>query len=129
MSCKISGFLNFHVSHLNYDQFKLYLQNTLNTLKMTMVYFEELQSRWAAGQYVCIYIYIYIYIYICTRLAYTTDTVPPGYGLVRHNSMFVRLLLVYQFILNLNLSVNILLRTFKSFLGKYNIVCIFYTNK
>ena len=46
---------------------------------------------------------IYIYIYkICTRLVYTTDTVPLGYGLVCHNSTFVRLLLVYQFILNSN---------------------------
>ena len=75
---------------------------------------------------VCVYICIYIYIYkICTQLVYTTDTVPLGYGSVCHNSTFVRLLLVYQFILNLNLIVNILLRAFKSFLGKYNIVCIF----
>ena len=65
------------------------------------------------------------YIYICTRLVYTTDTVPLGYGSVCHNSMFVRLLLVYQFIFNLNLTVDILLRAFKSFLGKYSIVCIF----
>ena len=71
-----------------------------------------------------------MYIYkICTRLVYTTDTVPLGYGSVCHNSTFVRLLLVYQYILNLNLTVNILLKTFKSFLGKYSIVCIFYTNK
>ena len=56
---------------------------------------------------------------------YTTDTVPLGYGSVCHNSTFVRLLLVYQFILNLNLTVNILLRAFKSFLGKYSIVCFF----
>ena len=34
-------------------------------------------------------------------------------------------LLIYQFILNLNLTVNILLKAFKSFLGKYSIVCIF----
>ena len=78
-----------------------------------------------AGLQVDMYIYnIYIYI-ICTRLVYTTDTVPLGYGSVCHNSTFVRLLLVYQFILNLNLTVNILLRAFKSFLGKYGIVCIF----
>ena len=43
VSFKISGFLNFHVSHLNYEKFKLYLQNTLNTLKTTRVYFEVLQ--------------------------------------------------------------------------------------
>ena len=44
MSCKISGFLNFHVSHLNYEKFKLCLQNTLNTLKMTRVYFGVLHD-------------------------------------------------------------------------------------
>ena len=49
-----------------------------------------------------VHIYIYIYIYICTRLVYTTDTVPLGYESVCHNSTFVRLLLVYQFILNSN---------------------------
>ena len=71
-------------------------------------------------------VYIYIYIYkICTRLVYTADTVPLGYGPVCHNSTFVRLLLVYQFILNLNLTVNILLRALRSFLGKSSIVCIF----
>ena len=86
------------------------------------------RSRWAAGRYVYIYIYIYIYI-ICTWLVYTTDTVPLGYGSICHNSTFVRLLLVYQFILNLNLTVNILLRAFKSFLGKYIIVLFIYTNK
>ena len=78
------------------------------------------------GMYVCVYIYIYK---ICIQLVYTPDTVPRGYGLVCHNSTFVQLLLVYKFILNLNLTVNILLRAFKSFLGKYSIVCIFYTNK
>ena len=62
---------------------------------------------------------------ICTRLVYTTDTVPLGYRSVCHNSTFVLLLLVFQFIFNLNLIVNILLRAFKSFLGKYSIVCIF----
>ena len=82
----------------------------------------QARSRWAAGRYVYIYICIYK---ICTRLVYTTDTVSLGYGSVCHNSTFVRLLLVYQFILNLNLTVNILLRVFKSFLGKYSIVCIF----
>ena len=71
-----------------------------------------------------IYIYIYIYI-ICIQLVYTTDTVLLGYGSVCHNSTFVRLLLVYQFIINLNLTVNILLSSFKSFLGKYSIICIF----
>ena len=44
MSCKISGFLNFHVSHLNYEKFKLFLQNILNTLKTTRVYFGVLQA-------------------------------------------------------------------------------------
>ena len=68
--------------------------------------------------------YIYIYI-ICTWLVYTTDTVPLGYRSVCHNSTFVRLILVYQFIINLNLTVNILLMAFKSFLVKYSIICIF----
>ena len=45
MSCKISGFLNFHVSHLKYEKFKLCLQNTLNTLKMTRLYFGVLHYR------------------------------------------------------------------------------------
>ena len=39
MSCTISGFLNFNVSHLNYEKFNLCLQNTLNMLKTTRVYF------------------------------------------------------------------------------------------
>ena len=39
-----SGFLNFHVSHLNYKKFNLCLQNTLNTLKTTKVYFGVLQK-------------------------------------------------------------------------------------
>ena len=78
------------------------------------------------GLQASMYIYIYIYIYIiCTWLVYTTGTVQLGYGSICHNSTFVRLLLVYQFILDLNLTVNILLRAFKSILGKYNIVCIF----
>ena len=71
----------------------------------------------AAGLHAGMYIYI--------RLVYTIDTVSLGYRSVCHNSTFVRLLLVYQFILNLNLTVNILLRALKSFLGKYSIVCIF----
>ena len=70
-----------------------------------------------ADMCVCVCVYIYIY-KICTRLVYTTDIVPLGYGSVCHNSTFVRLLLVYQFILNLNLTIKILLRAFKSFLGK-----------
>ena len=97
-----------------------------------MISVHKIMNHWhgLAGLQAGMYIYIYIYIYkICTRLVYTTDTVQVGYGSVCHNSAFVRLLLVYQFILNLNLTVNILLRAFKSFLGKYNIVCIFYTNK
>ena len=43
VSCKLSRFLNFHVSHLNHETFKLCLQNTLNMSKMTMVYFGVLQ--------------------------------------------------------------------------------------
>ena len=83
-------------------------------------------ARLQAGMCVCVSIYIYIYIYkVCTRLVYITDTVPLGYGSVCHNSTFVRLLLVYQFIFNLNLTINILLRAFKSCLGKYSIICIF----
>ena len=54
-------------------------------------------SRWATSRYIYIYIYT-----ICIWLVYTTDTVPLGFGSVCHNSTFVRLLLVYQFILNSN---------------------------
>ena len=39
----ISGCLRFHVLHSIYKNFKLYLQNTLNMLKMTRVYFRVLQ--------------------------------------------------------------------------------------
>ena len=82
-----------------------------------------------ADMCVCIYIYIYIYI-IWTRLVYTTDTVPLSYRLVCHNSTFVRLLWVYKFILNLNLTVNILLRAFKSiFFRKIQYNMYFFTNK
>ena len=42
MSCKISEFLNFPVSHLNYKKFKLCLQYTLNMSKTIRVYFEVL---------------------------------------------------------------------------------------
>ena len=42
--CKISGFLNFHFSHLIYEKFNLCLQNTLNMSKMTRVYFGALQG-------------------------------------------------------------------------------------
>ena len=42
MSCTISGFLNFHVLHLNYEKFNLCLQNTLNMSKTTRVYFGAL---------------------------------------------------------------------------------------
>ena len=77
------------------------------------------QSCWAAGQ--CKHGFIKIY----TWFEYTTDTVPLGYESVCHNSTFVQLLLVYQSILNSNLTVNILLREFKSFIRKYNLVCIF----
>ena len=44
MSCTISGFLNFHVSYLNHDTFKLCLQNTLNMSKNTKVYFGVLHN-------------------------------------------------------------------------------------
>ena len=71
-----------------------------------------------------------IYIYICTWLVYSTDTVPLGYGSVCHNSTFVRLLLVYQFILNSNSNVNILLRELKSFNTIYNSIYIhLYENR
>ena len=43
MSCTFSGFLNFHVSHLNHETFKLCLQNILNMSKTTRVYFGVLQ--------------------------------------------------------------------------------------
>ena len=43
-SCTNSGFQNFHVLNLNYEKFKLYLQNTLNKLKTTKVYFGVLQT-------------------------------------------------------------------------------------
>ena len=42
------------------------------------------------------------FIKICTLLVYTIDTVPLGYRSVYYNSTFVRLFLVYQFILNSN---------------------------
>ena len=43
MSCTF-GFLNFHVSYLNYEKFNLCLQNTLNMSKTTRVYFGVLQA-------------------------------------------------------------------------------------
>ena len=42
--CLFPVFRNFHVLNLNYENFKLYLQNTLNMLKTTMVYFGVLQA-------------------------------------------------------------------------------------
>ena len=54
VSCKIFGFLNFHVWHLNYEKFKLCLQNTLNMPKMIRVYFEVLQA------YLILLIYLYV---------------------------------------------------------------------
>ena len=47
MSCTISMLLNFHVSHLNYEKFNLCLQNTLNMLKTTRVYFGALHRMTA----------------------------------------------------------------------------------
>ena len=44
MSYTISGFLNFHVSHLNHETFKLCLQNTLNVSKTIRVYFGVLHN-------------------------------------------------------------------------------------
>ena len=44
VSCKLSWFLNFHVSHLNHETFKLCLQNTLNMSKTTRVYFGMLHT-------------------------------------------------------------------------------------
>ena len=38
------GFRNFHVLNLNCEKFKLYIQNTLNMLKTTRVYFGVLQN-------------------------------------------------------------------------------------
>ena len=43
--CTIFGFLNFHFSHIIYEKFNLYLQNTLNMLKTTRVYFGVLHER------------------------------------------------------------------------------------
>ena len=45
MSYKIFGLLNFHVSHLNHETFKLCLQNTLNMSKTTRVYFGVLHKH------------------------------------------------------------------------------------
>ena len=74
-----------------------------------------------------------MYIYkkkICTRLVYTTDTVPLGYELVCHNSTFVILLLVYQLSLTQILTVNIILRALKSLNTTYNSIYIhLYANK
>ena len=50
MSCTIFRFLNFHVSHLNHETFKLCLQNTLNTLKTTRVYFGVLHVEGTSSQ-------------------------------------------------------------------------------
>ena len=44
VSCKISGFSNFHVLHLNYEKFKIFLQNTLNMSKTARVYFRVLEK-------------------------------------------------------------------------------------
>ena len=41
----ISGFLKFYVLHLNYENFKLYLQNTLNMLRTARVYFGVLHME------------------------------------------------------------------------------------
>ena len=45
----ISEFLRFQVLHLIYEKFKLYLHNTLNMLKTTMVYFRVLQPSCTCG--------------------------------------------------------------------------------
>ena len=45
VSCTYFGFQKFHVLHLNYEKFKLYLQNTLNSLKTSRVYFGVLQHK------------------------------------------------------------------------------------
>ena len=46
---QIPGFSFFRVLNLNYENFKLYLQNTLNMLKTARVYFEVLQFIFEAG--------------------------------------------------------------------------------
>ena len=46
--CTISGFLNFHFSHLIYEKLNLCLQNTLNMSKMTRVYFGALHKNFPA---------------------------------------------------------------------------------
>ena len=51
MSCTISEFLNFHVSHLNYEKFNLCLQNTLKMLKTTRVYFGMLHDNFPSNYY------------------------------------------------------------------------------
>ena len=48
VSCTNSGFLRFHVLHLNYEKFKLYLQNTLNMPKMIRCIFRGV-TRYASG--------------------------------------------------------------------------------
>ena len=44
VSSKLFEFLNFHVSHLNHETFKLCLQNTLNMSETTRVYFGVLHE-------------------------------------------------------------------------------------
>ena len=43
--CLFPGFRNFHVLNLNCEKFKLYLQNTLNMMKTTRVYFGVLHGQ------------------------------------------------------------------------------------
>ena len=112
--------MHFHVQQIiqivNYALFHSHYHLTLSNLTYAFNAQDNetsARSRWAIGQ--C----KQGFIKICTRLVYNTDIVPLGYGSVCHNSTFVRLLLVYQSILNSNLIVNILLRAFKSFIGKY----------
>ena len=45
-SCTNFGYLNFHFSHLTYENFNLCLQNTLNLSKTTRVYFGVLHKKW-----------------------------------------------------------------------------------
>ena len=63
VSCKIFGFLNFHVSHLNYETFKLCLQNTLNMSKTTKVYFGEGGGGGGGLQHLFLTIAIYVMFY------------------------------------------------------------------
>ena len=50
ISCTNYEFSNFQALHLNYEKFKLCLQNTLNMSKTTRVYFGVLQVQLSVRQ-------------------------------------------------------------------------------